>query len=136
MPYRQAQWTTSITIGTKLIGNFKSWEGGSVDSEDSKYQNHDGEIVLGGRRTRENGTARRLFKEEDAALVKFLDESVGTSAEIVRAPVGDDGVAWGQSYTLKGKLKSVALPDHDAASEDGGELVLEFSLNSALTVAG
>ena len=131
MAYRAAQWITRIKVGDKDLGRFKSWEGGNVDSEDSKYQNWDGEIVLGGRKSRDDGTAKRLYREADHAIAHWLNnDAIGLAAEITRVPVGDDGEPWGETIVLKGRLKSVKIPDHDQASDDGGELELGFTLST------
>lgn len=133
MSYRQSQWITSIKVGDVDLGRFKSWEGGGADSEDSKYQNHDGEIVLGGRKTRDNGTAKRLYREADYLLTKWLDgTAIGLPAVITRIPVGDDGQPWGEPIVLRGKLKAVKIPDHDQEQDDGGELELEFTLSTSI----
>lgn len=134
MAYRQALWITQIKIGDRDIGRFKSWEGGGATSEDSKYDNWDGQIPLGGKKSRENGTAKRLYREEDHALAHWLDNvAIGQDATITRIPVGDDGVPWpGDSIVLKGILLNVKIPDHDQAQDDGGELELEFSLSPVM----
>lgn len=133
MPYREAQWITSIKVGDRDLGRFKSWEGADADSDDSKYVDYDGEIPLGGRKTRANGTAKRLYRERDHALAHWLDnEAIGLEAIITRVPVGDDGNPWGDPIVLSGKLKGVKIPNHDQSSDGGGELELAFTMRPVM----
>lgn len=134
MPYRQNQWRTDITVGDHHLGLAAKWEGAKKDSETSSYPTAEGDVPLGGKATRDDGTATYLYNERIHAIAKKLDDGAGSlDATITRTPHGDDGTPMaGGGYTMTGKLKSVELPEGDAGSSDGAEIKFEFNIDPVL----
>lgn len=141
MPHRQQQWETQITVtdrsGPMILGLADEWSGGGKSSESKVYPRSRGDIQLGGKSTREDGKAVYLYADI-AQFASRLDVAVGSGkATISRREVGDDGqqITGGDTVTLKGVLKSFALPDSSADGNDGATCELEFALDTDLVGA-
>lgn len=134
MPYRQSQWRTDVTIGPYPLGLADKWAGGGSDSDTSTYPRASGDVQLGGKKTREDGTATYLYDEAMHAVYKAIDRGAGNlGAVIVRTPLGDDGTPYaGGAFTLKGKVKGVSMPEGDYGSNDGAEVEITFTLDADL----
>lgn len=91
-------------------------------------------MQLGGKKTRDEGTATFLYDEAMHAVFKDIDRGSGSMpAVIVRTPLGDDKTPMvGSAITLKGIVKGVSMPDGDYGSNDGAEVEIVFTLDADL----
>jgi hypothetical protein len=135
MPYRQSLWATDVTVAGVHLGLADKWSGGEKTSDSNMYMRAGGNVNLGARATRGDGTATFLVDETLDSQLRALDSGVGQSdAVIVRYALRDDGITpmTGRRYTLTGKLKEVPQPDGDYGSSDGATVDLQFSLDADL----
>jgi len=80
-------------------------------------------VPLGGKRSRNEITLRKLYREGVHAIYRTLDAKAGRGdATVTRSPTDDDGVSWGNPIINTGILGNVSPPDIDKGSSDGGEL--------------
>jgi hypothetical protein len=123
MPYMQSNWTAHLLIDGQDFGYWAVAEGGGVETEDSTYDDWDGAVPLGGKRSRNEITLRKLYREGVHAIYRTLDAKAGRGdATVTRSPTDDDGVSWGNPIINTGILGNVSPPDIDKGSSDGGEL--------------
>jgi hypothetical protein len=134
MPYRQSQWRTDVVVGGFHLGLADKWDGGDKSADTTTYPRASGDVALGGKATRADGTATYLYDEQLHAIFKALDSGVGSlNARITRTPTGDDGTPFpGGAFTLTGHLKAVPMPAGDYGSNDGATVDLQFALDTAL----
>lgn len=133
MPYMQSNWTVHLRVDGQDFGYWAVAEGGGVETEDSTYDDWDGEQQLGGKRSRGEITLRKLYRESVHAVYRTLDAKAGRgNVTLTRAPTDDDGVSWGDPIVNTGKLGGVKPPDVDKGSSDGGEIELTVRPNVAL----
>jgi hypothetical protein len=133
MPYMQRNWTVHLAIDNQDFGFWAVKEGGGIETEDSTYDDWDGQIQLGGKRTRTEITLRKLYREQVHAVFRTLDALAGRgNAVLTSSPTDDDGVSWGNPIINTGKLGNVAPPDVDKSSSDGGELEIVVRPHVAL----
>jgi len=108
-------------------------EGGGIETEDATYDDWDGEVKLGGKRTRGEITLRKLYREQVHAVYRRMDARAGRGVCVVTAaPTNDDGVSWGDPIINTGILGNVMPPDVDKSSSDGGELEVVVRPNVSL----
>lgn len=125
MPYMQSNWTVHLRVNGQDYGYWAVKEGGGVETEDSNYFDWDGEVKLGGQRTRTEVTLRKLYRESVHAAYRSLDAQAGRADVVVTSsPTDDDGNSWGDPIINTGKLGNVSPPDVDKSSSDGGEIEL------------
>ena len=130
MPYKQSNWTVHLSVDGTDMGYWAVKEGGGVSSEDSSYADHDGVVRLGGNRSRDDITLRKLYREQVHANYRWLDARVGSGQCVVTiAPTRDDGVSWGDPITPTGILGACNPPNVDKSSSDGGELEIVVQAN-------
>jgi hypothetical protein len=133
MPYMQSNWTVHLLVDGQDYGYWAVAEGGGVETEESTYDDWDGEVQLGGKRSRNEITLRKLYREGVHAIYRTLDAKAGRgNATLTRSPTDDDGVSWGNPIINTGKLGNVAPPDIDKGSSDGGEIEITVRPNVAL----
>ena len=133
MPYMQSNWTVHLRVDGQDFGYWAVKEGGGIETEDASYDDWDGEVQLGGKRTRSEITLRKLYRETVHAVYKTLDALAGR-ADIVltSSPTDDDGVSWGDPIKNTGKLGNVSPPDVDKGSSDGGEIEITIRPDTPL----
>jgi len=123
VPYMQSNWTVQLVINNQDYGFWAVAEGGGIETEDSTYDDWDGAVQLGGKRTRTEITLRKLYRKNVHAIYRTLDALAGRGdATLTRSPTDDDGTSWGDPIINTGKLGNVSPPDIDKGSSDGGEL--------------
>jgi hypothetical protein len=135
---RQDQYLITLfvqyTVGNTL--QKKQWtmdgfEGGEIDSEDTKfYPGGLGEqISLGGRKQVGNVTCSKLYDAvTDHPNMGWLAGGVGKAdCTVVKTLLNPDGVAYASSLTYNGKLKRVEPPSHDSESTDAAMWEVEVS---------
>lgn len=133
MPYMQSNWTVHLRIDGVDYGYWAVKEGGGIETEDSTYDDWDGEVQLGGKRSRNEITLRKLYREQVHAVYRTLDALAGRgNVTLTSSPTGDDGISWGDPIINTGKLGNVSPPDVDKSSSDGGEIELTIRPNAAL----
>jgi hypothetical protein len=140
MPYKESDWTWHLSMGsgtnTLDLGYWAEKEGGGVDSEAAIYADWDGDINLGGKRTRDDLTLRKAYKKEVHAVYGTLDARAGNgvlgNCTVTGTPVDDDGVSWGSPIVLTGVLKSVKPPDSSKGSSDAGKLEIAITCDTVL----
>jgi hypothetical protein len=136
MPYKESDWTWHLRVDATDLGYWAEKEGGGVDSEDSTYADWDGDLVLGGKRTREDVTLRKGYREAVHKVYRWLDARAGDGkagrCTITGTPVGDDGVSWGDPIVFTGVLKSVKAPDSSKGSSDAGKLEVVVKVDTEL----
>jgi hypothetical protein len=138
MPYRQSLWRTQVSVGPTGreydLGPADKWAGGGGTSDANSYPRANGSVALGGRKTRDDGTATYLYDEKMHSLYRTLDNGVGMfRAVIVRTPLKDDGSPMlGGGFTMTGGLAGISEPDTDYGSNDGAEVELSFNLDAPL----
>ena len=129
----QSNWVVHLAINGQDYGFWKAKEGGGLETEDSTYDDWDGQVQLGGKRTRNEITLRKLYREQVHAIYRTLDALAGRGDIVLTSsPTDDDGVSWGDPIINTGKLGNVAPPDVDKASSDGGELEVTIRPHTAL----
>lgn len=135
---RQDQYAVSITVRYNVNGSVQTrsfimdgFEGGEVDSEDTKfYPGGLGEqISLGGRRTVGNVTVSKLYDiVSDHPNMGWLMGGVGKAdCTVIKTLVNVDGASVGNPLTYTGKLKRVEPPAFDSESTDAGMWEVEVS---------
>jgi len=130
MPYMQSNWTVQLLLNNQDYGFWAVKEGGGVETEDSTYDDWDGTVQLGGKRSRNEITLRKLYREGVHAQYRTLDALAGRAdATVISSPTDDDGVSWGTPITNTGKLGNVSPPDVDKGSSDGGEIEITVRPN-------
>lgn len=133
MPFMQSNWTVHLRVDGQDFGYWAVKEGGGVETEDATYDDWNGEVQLGGKRSRAEITLRKLYREQVHAVYRTLDAKAGRGDVVLTsAPTDDDGVSWGDPIINTGKLGNVAPPDVDKGSSDGGEIELTVRPNVAL----
>lgn len=113
------------------LGTFDSFDGGEVDSEETKYfpGGMAQQISLGGRKTVGNVTVGRLYDlTRDHVDMGTLLGLVGrASVTVTKTSLDVDGAAQPQPLVYEGKLKSVTPPGHDSESSDAATWEMEIS---------
>lgn len=133
MPYMQSNWQVHLQLDGIDYGYWAEKEGGGVETEDATYDDWDGQVQLGGKRSRGEITLRKLYRENVHNVFRNLDSRAGRGAVVVtQSPIDDDGVSWGDPIVMTGKLGNVAPPDVDKGSSDGGLLEITVRPNVAL----
>lgn len=133
MPYMQSNWTVHLRVDGQDYGYWAAKEGGGIETEDATYDDWDGEVQLGGKRSRNEITLRKLYREQVHAVYRTLDAKAGRGEVVLTtSPTDDDGVSWGDPIINTGKLGNVMPPDVDKSSSDGGEIELTIRPNVAL----
>lgn len=133
MPYMQSNWTVHLQLDGQDYGYWAVKEGGGVETEDATYDDWNGEVKLGGKRTRNEITLRKLYREQVHAVYKRLDARAGRGEVVVTtSPTDDDGVSWGDPIINTGILGNVSPPDVDKGSSDGGEIELTVRPHASL----
>jgi hypothetical protein len=129
----KSNWTVHLQLDGQDYGYWAVKEGGGVESEDATYDDWDGEVKLGGKRTRAEITLRKLYRENVHAVYKTLDAAAGRgTVTLTNSPTDDDGVSWGTPIINTGILGNVSPPDIDKGSSDGGELEITIRPHVAL----
>lgn len=126
---RSDTYRVTVSIAGIQFGVFDQLEGGDVDSEENKYYpgGMEDPVSLGGRRTVENVTFRRLYRlGRDHIESQRLIDWVGTADVVItKQPLDKNKVRFGKPLVYRGTLKRVSFPDHDSQSNDPGMLELE-----------
>ena len=127
---RQDQWAVSVEVDGRDLGVFDTFEGGEVDSEETRYRpgGMAPPVSLGGAVTVANVTVAVLY---DLArfhnLIHWLIGRAGKGAMVIRRkPLDVDGNVYGDPLTYRGVLKQVNPPAHDSESSDAARLELEM----------
>lgn len=125
MPFMKSNWTVHLRVDGQDFGYWAVKEGGGVETEDATYDDWNGQVKLGGKRTRADITLRKLYRREVHSIYRTLDTKAGRGLCVVTSsPTGDDGVSWGDPIINTGVLGNVMPPDVDKGSSDGGEIEL------------
>lgn len=133
MPYMKSNWTVHLAVAGQDYGYWAVAEGGGLETEDASYDDYDGEVKLGGKRSRAEMTLRKLYREQVHQVFRQLDAAGGRADVVVtKSPTDDDGVSWGTPIVRTGKLGNVKEPDSDKGSSDGGEIEITVRPNVAL----
>jgi hypothetical protein len=133
VPYMQSNWTVHLQMDGQDYGYWAVREGGGLEVEDAQYDDWDGTVQLGGKRSRAEITLRKLYREQVHAVYKTLDARGGRGDCVVTAsPTDDDGISWGDPIISTGKLGNVTPPAIDKGSSDGGELEITVKANTNL----
>jgi hypothetical protein len=133
VPFMKSNWNVHLRLDGQDYGYWAVKEGGGITSEDTTYDDWDGEVKLGGKRTRGEITLRKLYREQVHAAFRTLDARAGRGDVVLTSsPTDDDGVSWGDPIINTGILGNVAPPDVDKGSSDGGELEITIRPNAAL----
>lgn len=115
------------------LGQWAVVEGGGVSSDSTKYHDWDGEQNLGGVRTREDMTVKRLYGRHANEVYSQLDRWCGSALiEASRAATDDRGVIVGEVLRYTGMLGGAKLPDQEKGSNDAGEIELTLQLDADL----
>lgn len=116
--------------------NLREWavlEGAGIGAEESTYHDWDGLVQLGGIRTREAATVRRLYGRHADEVYSQLDRWVGLSqVRLSRVLTDDRGVANSEVLSYTGRLGGAKLFDQDKGSSDAGEIELTLHLDTTL----
>jgi hypothetical protein len=125
--------TVSVTRGTETrdFGTFDTFDGGEVDSEETKYWpgGLGQQISLGGRKSVGNVTVGRLYDlVRDHPQMGWLFGGVGKAdVTITKTSIDVDANAVGKPLVYRGKLKMVTPPSHDSESSDAAKFEMEIS---------
>jgi hypothetical protein len=134
---RSDTYEVSVSIAGINFGVWDQLEGGDVDSEELTYRpgGMKDPVSLGGSRTVENFTIRRLYRlGRDHIESDRLIQWVGKAQVVaVKQPLDIDANAWGKPITYRGILKRVSFPDHNSESNDAGLLELECTTDGIPT---
>lgn len=115
------------------LGEYAVAEGGGISADASLYHDWDGPQQLGGIRSREDMTLRRLYGRNANEVYTQLDRWTGRArVQVARTATDDRGVAVGEVIRYTGILGGVSLPDLDKGSNDGGEIELTLQLDADL----
>lgn len=138
-PNKRSNWLAQLKVQNPDTGDWVDlgqWavlEGGGVGADESLYHDWDGPQQLGGVRTRESATAKRLYGRNANEVYSTLDRWVGSSRiELSRAATDDRGVIVGEVIRYTGILGGAKLPDVEKGSSDGGEIELVLQLDADL----
>lgn len=127
----QNQYAVFAAIDGGPISIWDGFEGGGVDSEETRYKPGamQPEISLGGTRTVENITLTRLYDlDRDHLVVKQWMAKCGRATVIIaKQPLDADGNVKGSSLVYTGKLKMVKPPDHDSNSSEAATIQIEVT---------
>ena len=136
MPGKQSNAAAHLAVNGKDYGWWAVAEGGGVSIEETTYQDHDGEVQLGGVATREAVTLRKLYRDNTVHEAYFELDAVcvagGGSVVQTLQPTGDDGIAWGRPIVRTGKVGAVNPPNLDKSSSEAAELEIVLHLNARL----
>jgi hypothetical protein len=133
VPYKQSQWSVHLAVDGIDLGYWAAKEGGNVTTEDPTYADWDGDVRLGGKRSREDVTVRKLYRESVHQVYRWLDGRAGSGrAVLTSSPVRDDGVSWGTPIVVTGVVGEVTPPEVDKESSDGGELEVVVQADTEL----
>lgn len=140
MPYKESNWTWHVKMGAGAdaidLGYWAEKEGGGIDSEDGSYADWDGDLNLGGKRSRGDVTLRKAYRKEVHDVYKTLDARAGDgtlgACTITGAPTDDDGTAWGDPIVITGVLKTVNPPDSSKGSSDAARLEIVVKADTSL----
>jgi hypothetical protein len=132
---REDQYNVTVTVAyggvTKDLGTFDSFDGGEVDSEETKYWpgGMGEQLSLGGRRSVGNVTVGRLYDlVRDHPLMGWLMGGVGkASVTVTKTSLTIDSVAISAPLVYVGKLKTITPPGHDSESNDAAVYTMEVS---------
>lgn len=136
-PTRQDTYNVTVTVyraddpGAVLIkGTWDVFEGGEIDSEETRYNpgGMEDPVSLGGRRMVGNVTVRRLYRlGRDHQAIQGLINGVGRSRMTVgKQPLDIDGNIFGRPIVYNGTLKRCTPPTHDSNSSEAGTIELEM----------
>ena len=132
---REDQFNVTVTVkrgGTvKDLGTFDTFDGGEIDSEETKYWPGGlaNQLSLGGRRSVSNLTVGRLYDlARDHPNMGWLAGGVGKADVIVtKTSIDIDGNAFGRPLIYEGKMKQLTPPNHDSESNDAAVYEIEVS---------
>jgi hypothetical protein len=137
LPTRADTWRVTLSLNGINFGVFDVKEGGDVDSDETTYKpgGMEDPVGLGGSRTVENVTLRRLYRlgrdhEQSQRLIDFTGKA---RAVITVQPLDIDGNTWGRPIVYRGVLRRVSFPDHDSNSGDAALLELEITIDGLPT---
>ena len=130
---RVNQHLITVTVDGEDFGVWDTWEGGNIDSEETKYRpgGMAPQKSLGGEAALENVTVTRLYElERDHDLMRRALRKVANGqplASASRQPLDVDKNPFGAPLIYNGVLKAVQTPNLD--SNDDGEAMwgLEIS---------
>lgn len=115
------------------LGEFAVLEGGAISADASEYHDWDGPVKLGGVRSRDDATVKRMFGRHANEIAARLDAWVGVARiKLSRTPTDGLGRTNGDALRYTGLLGGVKLPDIDKGSADAGEIELTLHLDAAL----
>jgi hypothetical protein len=123
---------------TNTYSGYGIWDkvsGGGVTSSIRKYQPGGGqkEIVLGGKRTREDLVVTRMCDiDRDWALIETLEQWAGIADAIItiQATRPDFSAGGIKGHPIVGKLTGVKAPEPDSESDEPGMLALTFTVTA------
>lgn len=125
--------TVSVEYGGNVqdLGTFDSFDGGEVDSEETKYWpgGLGQQLSLGGRRSVGNVTVGRLYDlTRDHPIMGWLMGGVGKAdVTVTKTSLTIDSVAIAAPLIYKGKLKTLTPPGHDSESNNAAVFTMEVS---------
>ncbi|WP_217913236.1 hypothetical protein [Miltoncostaea marina] len=138
-PSKRSNWLVALKVqdpDTAVWVDMGKWavlEGGGVTSDEALYHDWDGPQQLGGVRSREDATVRRLYGRHANEVYSQLDSWVGRArVELARAATGDTGATVGETIRYTGVLAGASLSDVEKGSSDGAELELVMQLDANL----
>jgi hypothetical protein len=122
--------TTASVDGTPL-GEFETFTGGELTSEDIKHARGAGqpEQAKGGRQTVGNVTIAREYNADSDDLHWLSDRRGKGDMVVTRQPLDDDYNPKGRPIVYSGKLMRVAPGESDVNSGDIDSFELEMSCN-------
>lgn len=136
---KRANWTVELTAtdpdtgAARNLGRWAVLEGGGVTSEDATYHDWDGEVRMGGVRSREDITLRRGYGRHAAPAYRVLDSWVGRARVVLsRVATDDRGVTIEEPVTYTGILSGAKLPDVEKGSSEAGEIELTIQADADL----
>jgi hypothetical protein len=127
----------TVSIAGRHLGTFDYKEGGQVDSDTVSHKpgGMGEKVSLGGSRTVENVTLRRLYDlQRDHVISQLYINWVGKAqVVIVDQPLDPDGHPFGAPIQYRGTLKRFQFPTHDSNSSDPAVLEIEVEINGSPT---
>lgn len=127
---REDTYEVSLTIDGVNFGIWDGISGGAINSAELKFRpgGMRPQRSLGGSKTVENVTLKRLNDEEVMAMMPALEDKVGNGACVAsKQLLTPKGAPIGSPLVYTGTLQSVNPPDHDSESDDAGMLEIEIS---------
>lgn len=113
------------------LGTFDTFEGGEIDSEETKYWPGGlaAQISLGGRRSIGNVTVGKLYDHTaDHPNMGKIAGLVGKNEVVItKTSLTIEDVAIAKPMVYTGKLKALTPPSHDSESTDAATWELEIS---------